>query len=62
LIKDITLDGFIDILKEISELAYSDQKEIILKAPQNTSVGLIDDVKAARNPILSYRMFQQLDE
>jgi len=59
------LDDFIQILKDISRLVYSDQEEErnqILEAPCNTSVRRIDDVKAARNPILSYRMLKQQEE
>lgn len=52
------MDRFINILRDVSDLAYSDQRDIILKSPRNTSVGRIDDVKAARNPILSYRMLK----
>ncbi|MFX1539102.1 MAG: aminomethyl-transferring glycine dehydrogenase subunit GcvPB, partial [Promethearchaeota archaeon] len=56
------LDGFIEILKDVSRLAYSNQEnqqKQILEAPFNASVKRIDDVKAARNPILSYRMLKQ---
>jgi glycine dehydrogenase subunit 2 len=55
------LDGFIDILKEVSKLAFTDHQNLILEAPINASVGRIDDVKAARQPILSYRMLKQLE-
>ncbi|MFX0086920.1 MAG: aminomethyl-transferring glycine dehydrogenase subunit GcvPB [Candidatus Hodarchaeota archaeon] len=54
-----TLDYFIEILNKVSKIAYTDQKKIIIEAPQNTSVQRIDDVKAARNPIISYRMLRQ---
>jgi glycine dehydrogenase subunit 2 len=54
-----TLDYFIKILNNVSNLAYSDQKNIIMEAPKNTSVRRIDDVKAARKPIISYRMLRQ---
>ncbi len=56
-----TLDKFVQVLKEISVLSYSGQEEKILNSPQNTSVGLIDDVKAARNPILSYKMLSKIE-
>ncbi|UCG02355.1 MAG: aminomethyl-transferring glycine dehydrogenase subunit GcvPB [Candidatus Heimdallarchaeota archaeon] len=53
------LDEFIDILKEVSHFAYTDQQDSISEKPLNASVGRIDDVKAARQPILSYRMLKQ---
>ncbi|WP_455143111.1 aminomethyl-transferring glycine dehydrogenase subunit GcvPB [Candidatus Hodarchaeum mangrovi] len=53
------LDGYKEILKKVSDYAYSGKRDIILQSPKNTSVGLIDDVKAARNPILSYRMLKK---
>ena len=56
------LDSFIEIIKQVSRLAYSDQRNQILEAPCNTSVRRIDDVKAARQPILSYRMLKQQEE
>lgn len=54
-----TLDNFIEILVDVSNLAYSGQTQNITDAPQNTSVRRIDDVKAARKPIISYRMLEQ---
>ncbi|MHA2244086.1 MAG: aminomethyl-transferring glycine dehydrogenase subunit GcvPB [Candidatus Hodarchaeales archaeon] len=53
------LDGFINILKDVSQIAYSDQQVHLLETPLNTSVGRIDDVKAARHPIVSFRMLKQ---
>lgn len=49
------LDSYIQALKQISEEAYHNP-DIVHSAPHNTSVGRIDDVRAARNPILSQRM------
>ncbi len=54
-----TLDLFIKVLNNVSKLAYSNQKDIITRAPLNTSVKRIDDVKAARKPIVSHRMLKQ---
>ncbi len=56
------IDDFIDVLREVSNLAYSNKSDRIQKAPTNTSVGRIDDVKAAREPIISYRMLKELQE
>ncbi len=54
------IDTFIEALKKVSELAYSGRTEKILGAPNSTSVGRIDDVKAAREPIISYRMLKNM--
>ena len=54
------IDDFIQVLGKISNLAYSGNKEDIRNAPISTSVGRIDDVKAAREPIISYRMLKEL--
>ncbi len=48
-------DEYIKILETISQEAYS-QPDLIKEAPINTSVTRVDDVRAARNPILSERM------
>jgi len=56
------LDEFIDILMEVSNLAYANHQDTILEAPINASIGRIDDVKAARQPILSYRMMKRKEE
>ncbi|MCK4848338.1 MAG: aminomethyl-transferring glycine dehydrogenase subunit GcvPB, partial [Candidatus Heimdallarchaeota archaeon] len=53
------LDDYISTLKVISDEAYKGNSKEILLSPRNTSVGRIDDVRAARNPILSYRMLKQ---
>lgn len=53
-----TIDEYIKVIREISELAYAGGTDKIQQAPSNTSVRRIDDVKAARKPILSYRMFK----
>jgi glycine dehydrogenase subunit 2 len=54
------LDRFADIARKISEEAYS-APEIVLKAPQNTALGRLDEVKAShpRTMALSWRMHQK---
>ncbi|MBV9438719.1 MAG: aminomethyl-transferring glycine dehydrogenase subunit GcvPB [Candidatus Eremiobacteraeota bacterium] len=49
-----TLDGFIEALREIVATAKSDP-ESLLAAPVNTSVGRIDETRAARHPDLRWR-------
>lgn len=53
-----TLDRFISIMKRISDEAYN-SPERVLSAPHYTSVGRVDEVKAARKPILSWKMYQK---
>ena len=48
-------DEYIKILETISQEAYS-KPDVIKEAPTNTSVTRVDDVRAARSPILSERM------
>jgi glycine dehydrogenase subunit 2 len=49
-----TLDFFIETMKKLHDLAYSNP-EVILNAPYSTPVKRVDDVQAARNPILKYQ-------
>ena len=49
------LDKFISAINHISNEAYTNP-EIIQEAPHNMSVGRVDDVLAARKPVLSFRM------
>ena len=52
------LDKFIEALRKISEEAYA-QPDKVLKAPHNTSVGRVDEVRAShpRTMALSWRMY-----
>ena len=52
------LDEFIEAVKEISELAYSDPEEV-LNAPKNTTIGKLDEAKAAhpKTICLSWRSY-----
>ena len=49
-----TIDGFIDVMRRIAEEAAT-QPDQVLNAPHNTPIGRVDDVKAARQPILTYK-------
>ncbi|MEM3525845.1 MAG: aminomethyl-transferring glycine dehydrogenase subunit GcvPB [Candidatus Jordarchaeaceae archaeon] len=53
-----TLDRFISVMRRISSEAYN-SPEKVLNAPHHTSVGKVDEVKAARKPILSWKMYQK---
>ncbi|RLI08616.1 aminomethyl-transferring glycine dehydrogenase subunit GcvPB [Candidatus Bathyarchaeota archaeon] len=52
------LDAFIEAVKEISDLAYSNPKEV-LDAPRNTAVGRLDEARAAhpKTICLSWRAY-----
>ncbi|OHD21377.1 MAG: hypothetical protein A2Y38_22310 [Spirochaetes bacterium GWB1_59_5] len=49
-----TLDAFIDVMLKIAEEAKT-QPELLHDAPHNTPIGRLDEVAAARNPMLCYR-------
>ncbi|AWI03016.1 aminomethyl-transferring glycine dehydrogenase subunit GcvPB [Clostridium drakei] len=48
-----TLDGFIDSMIKIAEEA-RENPEILVNAPHNTPIKRLDEVKAARNPVIKY--------
>ena len=52
-----TLDGFIAVMRTIAEEAKADP-EMVKTAPHNTPIGRVDDVLAAKNPILIYRQIK----
>jgi glycine dehydrogenase subunit 2 len=54
------LDHFIEIMRKISEEAYTNP-ETVLKAPHNTAVSRLDEVKAShpRTMALSWRMYKK---
>mgnify|MGYP000924441054 FL=1 len=49
-----TLDAFAEVMLKIAEEAKA-QPELLREAPHNTPVGRLDEVAAARCPILCYR-------
>ena len=50
-----TLDRYAEVIREIME----EDPEILHKAPLNTAVRRVDETKAARNPIISYKMREE---
>lgn len=50
-----TLDSFIETMKKIAEEA-RDNRELVKTAPHNTPVRRLDDVKAVKEPKLTYKM------
>ncbi|MEM3723375.1 MAG: aminomethyl-transferring glycine dehydrogenase subunit GcvPB [Candidatus Hadarchaeales archaeon] len=55
------LDGFVEIFGRISEEA-AKNPELLKNAPTGTAIGRLDEVKASREPILSWRMYSRLLE
>jgi glycine dehydrogenase subunit 2 len=53
-----TLDAFIEAMKEVAR-DVEENPEILHTAPHNTPVRRLDDVRAARNPDLRWRMRSQ---
>ena len=50
-----TINGFIDVMRTIAEEAATNP-DVVKTAPHNTPITRVDDVKAAKTPILTYRM------
>lgn len=51
-----TLDSFISVMKEVAREAY-ETPELVKSAPHTTPVGRLDDVKAVREPKLTYKAY-----
>ena len=49
-----TIDGFIEVMRKIAEEAKNDP-EMLKTAPHNTPIGRVDDVLAAKHPIVTYK-------
>ena len=49
-----TLDGFIDVMRKIAEEAKTGP-ELVKTAPHDTPIGRVDDVLAAKHPVVTYR-------
>ena len=49
-----TLDGFIAVMRRIAEEAMNDP-DMVKSAPDNTPIGRVDDVLAAKHPITTYK-------
>mgnify|MGYP001066168486 CR=1 FL=1 len=52
------LDRYIEALKEIAQEA-EEEPDKVLTAPHNTAISRLDEVEAARKPILSWRMYRE---
>ena len=49
-----TMDGFIEVMRRIAEEAKT-EPDTVKNAPHNTPIGRVDDVLAAKHPIVTYR-------
>ena len=49
-----TLDGFIAVMRQIAEEAKTDP-ELVKSAPHDTPIGRVDDVLAAKHPVVTFR-------
>ena len=49
-----TLDSFIAVMRRIAEEAKTDP-ELVKSAPHDTPIGRVDDVLAAKHPIVTYK-------
>lgn len=49
-----TINGFIEVMRCIAEEA-KNEPDTVKSAPHNTPIGRVDDVLAAKNPILTYK-------
>ena len=51
-----TLDSFIEVMKKVADEAKNDP-ELVKTAPHNTPVRRLDDVKAVKDPHLTYKAY-----
>jgi glycine dehydrogenase subunit 2 len=49
-----TIDGFIEVMRRIADEAKNDP-ELVKSAPHQTPIGRVDDVLAAKHPVVTYR-------
>ena len=49
-----TLDGFIAVMRQIAEEAANDP-DLVKTAPHDTPIGRVDDVLAAKHPVVTFR-------
>lgn len=55
-----TLDGFIAVMRRIADEA-RDTPDVVKSAPHSTPIGRVDDVLAAKHPIVTYRQMRDND-
>ena len=52
-----TVDSFIAVMRQIA-LEARENPDLVKSAPHNTPIGRVDDVLAAKHPIVTYRQLQ----
>ncbi len=52
-----TIDGFIEVMRRIAEEAATDP-ELVKTAPHSTPIGRVDDVLAAKHPVLTFNQMK----
>ncbi len=52
-----TIDGFIEVMRQIAAEAKTDP-ELVKSAPHNTPIGRVDDVLAAKHPVVTYKQLK----
>ena len=52
-----TIDGFIEVMRRIAEEAATDP-DLVKSAPHSTPIGRVDDVLAAKHPVLTFRQMK----
>ena len=53
-----TIDSFIDVMRRIAKEA-TEEPETVKGAPHNTPIGRVDDVLAAKQPVLTYKKIKE---
>ena len=53
-----TIDGFIEVMRKIAEEAKNDP-DLVKSAPHNTPIGRVDDVLAAKSPVLTWKQMNK---
>ena len=56
-----TIDGFIDVMHRIANEA-KERPDTVKSAPHNTPIGRVDDVLAAKHPVLTYRQLAAVEQ
>jgi glycine dehydrogenase subunit 2 len=52
-----TLDGFISVMRKIAQEA-KENPDIVKSAPHDTPIGRVDDVLAAKHPVVTYKQMK----
>ena len=56
-----TIDAFVDVMRKIAQEA-KEAPDLVKTAPHTTPIGRVDDVLAAKQPTLTYRMMKERAE